>query len=321
MWKGGGGMSVVKIYLFGQLSVECNEKVWTGPEGGKSRELFCYLLIRRNVHHNRERLASLLWEATSTAQSKKYLRQALWQIQASCDDHLGKENGRLFLADQEWVQMNPEAEVWVDVTAFDQTFSRLRAARDLDESSALALDDAARLYRDDLLVDWRQDWLLYERERLQNTYLIMLDKLAAYSEARRDYAAGVSYGARILQYDPAREHTHQQMMRMYYLAGDRIAALRQFERCVESLRRELDVGPSPSTLALREQICLSHLPQPSPTSHSSPPEPSALLPSILENLKQLQDKLVEMQSALQQDIQAVEQAMPQLKRAANESCD
>src|SRR5262249_6813991 len=132
-----------------------------------------------------------------------------------CDDHLGKENGRLFLADPEWVQVNPEVDVWVDVTAFDQTFSSLRAAPDLDESSARALDEAARLYKDDLLVDWRQDWLLYERERLQNTYLIMLDKLAKYCEARRDYAAGASYSARILQYDPAREQTHQQMMRMY----------------------------------------------------------------------------------------------------------
>jgi DNA-binding SARP family transcriptional activator len=312
---------MVKVYLFGQLSVECNEKVWNGPESCKSRELFCYLFMRRNVHHNRERLASLLWEASSTAQSKKYLRQALWQIQASCDDHLGKENGRLFLADQDWVQVNPEVEVWVDVTAFDQTFSQLQAARDLDETSAQALDDAACLYRDDLLVDWRQDWLLYERERLQNTFLIMLDKLAGYCEARRDYAAGVSYGARILQYDPAREHTHQQMMRMYYLAGDRIAALRQYDRCVESLRRELDIGPAPSTLALREKICLSHLSQPPATSSLPAAEQFALLPTILENLRQLQDKLVEMQSALQQDIRAVEKAMPQLNRAANESCE
>src|SRR5262245_54565716 len=154
-------MSMVKVHLFGQLSVECNERVWSGPESCKSRELFCYLLMRRNVHHNRERLSNLLWEASSTAQSKKYLRQALWQIQASCDDHLGNENGRLFLADQEWVQVNPEVEVWVDVTVFDQTFSRLQVARDLDETSARALDDAASLYRDDLLVDWRQDWLLY----------------------------------------------------------------------------------------------------------------------------------------------------------------
>src|SRR5215475_11711879 len=107
----GANMSIVKVFLFGQLSVECNEKVWNGPEGCKSRELFCYLLMRRKAHHNRERLASFLWEASSTAQSKKYLRQALWQIQSSCDDHLGKENGRLFLADPEWVQVNPEVDV------------------------------------------------------------------------------------------------------------------------------------------------------------------------------------------------------------------
>ncbi len=309
-------MYKVKVYLFGQLSVECDGKVWDGPEGCKPRELFCYMLMRRGVRQNRERLASLLWDASSTAQSKKYLRQAIWQIQSWLDDHLGKGNGRLLLTDQEWVQVNPEIEVWVDVLAFEQTFSLLRAVRELDEGSARTLDEAARLYRDDLLIGWRQDWLLYERERLQNIYLVMLDRLAGYCEARRDYAAGAHYGSRILQYDPARERTHQQMMRIYYLAGDRVAALRQFDRCVESLRRELDVDPAPSTLALREEIRSSHLAQPP----ASPPSPvagqSALLPALLANLKQLQDRLVEMQAALQRDIRAVEQSLPQLKTAA-----
>jgi len=311
-------MSTVKIYLFGQLSVECNEKVWRGPEGYKARELFCYLLIHRNGPQSRERLAGLLWEESSTAQSKKYLRQALWQLQSAYDGHLGKTDGRLLLVSPEWVQVNPEIELWVDVTAFNHAFSRLRAGR-FDESSARVLDDAARLYKEDLLVGWYQDWLLYERERLQNMYLIMLDKLAEYCEAERDYAAGVDYGARILHYDPAREHTHQQIMRMYYLAGDRTAALRQFDRCVESLKKELDVGPAPGTLALREQICAEPLTQPSAVSPLPTAESLALLPSILTNLKQLQDKLVEMQRGLQRDIQTVEQILPRLEGAAKKS--
>src|SRR5262249_40469268 len=95
--KGVASMSTVKINLFGQLSVECDEKVWCGPEGCKSRELFCYLLIHRAVPHNRERLASLLWEESSTAQSKKYLRQTLWQLHIACDEHLGEVDGRLLL--------------------------------------------------------------------------------------------------------------------------------------------------------------------------------------------------------------------------------
>jgi DNA-binding SARP family transcriptional activator len=308
-------MSPVRINFFGQLRVEYDEKSWRGPEGCKVRELFCYLMIHRATSHNRERLASLLWEECSAAQSKKYFRQALWQLQSACDQHLGTANGRLLLVNPEWIQVNPEIELWVDTAVFEQNFCCLQAHKSLDEKSARALDEAVRLYKDDLLVGWYQDWCLYERERLQNMYLIMLDELAEYCEANRDYAAGVDYCARILHYDPARERAHQQMMRMYYLAGDRTAALRQFDRCVESLKKELDVGPTHSTLALREQICADRLAQPSPPPPPDLPsaEPFTLLPAVLINLKQLQNKLVELQGKLQQDIQAVEQALPQSK--------
>ncbi|NIN69138.1 MAG: hypothetical protein GTO63_31510, partial [Anaerolineae bacterium] len=80
---------------------------------------------------------------------------------------------------------------------------------------------------------------LYERERLQNMYLAILDKLVSYSEVQGAYEAGLGYGSRILSYDGARERTHRRLMRLYYLAGDRTAALRQYDSCVEALRREL----------------------------------------------------------------------------------
>jgi DNA-binding SARP family transcriptional activator len=308
-------MPTVKIYLFGQLRVECGNRVWQGPEGYKSRELFCFLLIHRTILHNRERLASLLWEESSAVQSKKYLRQALWKLQSSCNEQLGEVARQLLLVDPEWVQINSEVDLWVDVSVFDQTYSRLQAARDLNQNFARTVDQAVRLYKEDLLVGWYQGWCLYERERLQNMYLTMLDRLVEYCEANQDYLAGQEYCARILHYDPARERTHQQMMEMYYLAGDRTAALRQFDRCVEALKRELDVGPALSTLALREQIGTDHFVKPATALHSPPAvsEPLPSLPSILVNLKQLQSKLVELQCELQQGIQTVEQAFPQLK--------
>jgi two-component SAPR family response regulator len=91
------------------------------------------------------------------------------------------------------------------------------------------------LYHGDLLEDWFQDWCLYERERLQNIYLAALDKLMDYCEASRDYDAGLAYGTRILRHDLARERTHRRLMRLYYLAGDRTSALRQYDRCVQIL--------------------------------------------------------------------------------------
>jgi hypothetical protein len=44
------------------------------------------------------------------------------------------------------------------------------------------------------------------------------------------------------------------MMRLHWLAGDRTAAIRQFDRCVAYLRTELGVEPAESTLALYERI-------------------------------------------------------------------
>src|SRR5207249_3587633 len=114
--------------------------------------------------------------------------------------------------------------------------------------------NAIELYRGDLLEDCYQSWCLYERQRLQHLYLTMLDKLICYSEANYEYEAGLDYGMRILQYDRAHESTHRRLMRLYYLAGDRTGALRQFGRCVIALKEELDVLPAEPTMSLYKQI-------------------------------------------------------------------
>jgi DNA-binding SARP family transcriptional activator len=100
---------------------------------------------------------------------------------------------------------------------------------------------------------------LYERERLRTIYLIMLGKLMAYCEEYQEYESGLTYGHHILCCEPAHERTHRKMMRLYYLSGDRTAALRQYQRCVTTLRRELDVAPTHSTTKLYDQIKLDRL--------------------------------------------------------------
>jgi len=309
-------MSIVKVNLFGQLSVEYDGKVWHGPKENKARELFCYLMIHNTAKHNRESLACLLWEENSTAQSKKYLRQTLWQLGAMCKEHMGNVYGQLFLVNPGWVQVNHEIGIWVDVTIFEQAFSRLLEIHDLDESSARALDEAIRLYNDHLLVNLYRDWCIEERDRLCKQYLAMLDKLAEYCEANHDYRAGVEYSARALRYDPARERTHQQIMRMCYLAGDRTAAIRQFNRCVEALKKELNVDPTQNTLKLYEQIRADHFTQSPTSSHPNldVTETYALVLNVLMQLKQLQNKLVDLQGEVQKQIQVVERAILRINK-------
>jgi len=113
---------------------------------------------------------------------------------------------------------------------------------------ALAFEAAARAgrvgaldaYQGDLLPEDRYaPWAEEPRDRLRALYLRLL-KTAAQWE-------------RVLEADPADEVAHRSLMRRAIEAGDRRAAVRQFERLCEHLRADLGVGPDPESVALYER--------------------------------------------------------------------
>jgi DNA-binding SARP family transcriptional activator len=195
------------------------------------------------------------------------------------------------------------------VGAFEQAYEGMRSEGDLDETRARNLQQAVDLYQGDLLEGWYQDWLLCERERLQNMYLAMLDRLIRYCEAHQEYAAGLNYGERILKYDPARERTHQQMMRLKYLAGDRTGAMRQYDRCVKALSEELGVQPGRRTRELLDQIRSDLSPLPLHSDSIALQSDSMSQPALSElliQLKGLQTTLCDLQQRSQQWIKFIE---------------
>jgi DNA-binding SARP family transcriptional activator len=309
----GGPMSDLNVSLFGKFRMWYGDQSLAGLEGRKVQELFCYLLLYRSKPHPRETLADLLWGDHLTAQSKKYLRQTLWQLQAALESQAELSSQRPLLVEPEWIQLNPAIDLWFDVALFEQAFSSVQSlpGQALSAQGVQILQEASKLYQGDLLEGWYQDWCLYERERLQNMYLAILDKLMEYCEAHHDYEAGLTYGARILWYDHARERTHRRLMRLHYLAGDRTAALRQYERCMTTLAKELSVKPAQRTVVLYEQIQADRL---DPSLFSAEANvileaTSVPLADLLDHLRQLQVVLTKAQHQVWQEIQAVERAL------------
>ena len=249
-------MNRLRVTLFGRLRIECGDRPIEPCEAQKAQELFCYLLLHRERPHPREALASLLWDHCSTAQSKAYLRKALWQLQQSFEVLPGSEAEPVLLVEPEWIQLNPTVDLWLDVDVLESTYQAIKGLEgwDLDEHMIEAIEQATHLYKGDLLENWYHDWCLYQRERLQHIYLVLLDKAMDYFELHGQYEAGQEYGQNILRIDRARENTHRRLMRLSYLAGDRTAALRQYRRCIEALREELDVGPAARTVRLYQLI-------------------------------------------------------------------
>ena len=303
-------MSPFKICLLGKFSVqndECKIESFTA----KAKELFCYLLLHRDRSHSREILASLLWGDCSTSQSKKYFRQTLWQLQRTLHGHAPGKSPRLLRVDDESLRLDSQPRLWLDSAVFERAFIPVRgvAGEQVSELQARGLQDAVSLYKGDLLEGHYQDWCLFHRERLQNIYTAMLDKLMGYCEVRRKFEEGMAHGELLLRQDQARERTYRRLIRLHYLAGDRAGALRQFQRCEAALQKELGVLPSRWTLELYNQVRTDKLEADSDAPGQSRESSAGEISKSLSRLRAIRSLLLKVQRGLDRDIRNVDRAL------------
>lgn len=275
----------------------------------KPKELLSYLLLHRERPFLREVLTTLLWGESDPDRARKYFRQTLWQIQHDLHSLLGEPGEHLLLVEGDWIRLNPELQVWCDVDALQLAFDKTRgvSGSTLGASQVQSLVDAVQLYQGDLLEGWYQDWCLFERERLQNIYLLILDKLVEYCETNSFFEDGIVYSMRILKIDYAREKTHRGLMRIYNQIGDRTNALRQYERCVAILKAEMGVSPSQRTQKLFEAIQKDRLVPTGGMIHPpNHPADSASIKRLVYHLTQLRRHLSQAHEQVEQDIEIVQ---------------
>lgn len=205
----------------------------------KARALLAYLALNPGQEHSRDKLVSLLWGTSDAEHGRASLRQALSALRKS----LGGAADRVLNADGDSVSVNADA---LDVDATE--FVRLAAA-----DSVETLRQCVALYRGDLCegMDPREpayeEWLEAERARYRElaraAMVRLLDRLLD-GEALED---AVQTALRLLAMDPLQESVHRTLMRLYAGMGRRNVALRQYETCRKTIRRELDVELEPAT--------------------------------------------------------------------------
>jgi len=303
-------MDILQISLFGKFRVLYHSELLDIMKQRKVQELLAYLLIYRGQQHHRESLANLIWENTNPTQSKNYLRKTIWQLQSALNEIEGGLSDHILQVTDEWVRVNPEANLELDVARFEESFSHIQdvSGKNFDVSVFHVIEEAIQLYQGNLLEGWYQDWCLFERERLQQIYLHMLDKLMDCCEVHQEWERGLMYGALILRTDLARERTHRRMMRLHYLARDRTAAIRQFERCKEALQTELGVEPSRLTMKLYRQICRDPItiPRSALLDAMTGENSKQILPGMLVQLEELNRTLSKVQNQVDYQIKKIE---------------
>jgi DNA-binding SARP family transcriptional activator/tetratricopeptide (TPR) repeat protein len=222
----------------------------------KTRGLLAYLALRHGRRSTRVALASLLWEDRSDAQAGQSLRQALAGLRRG----LPRTRPPVLVADHQAIALDV-SRVDVDVLRFE----RLAAVR-----KPAALVEALTLYRGDLLEGVRlreagfEQWLSSERDRLRGLAVDALERLSRHRLDDRGVEAGIQAGLRLLALDASQEAVHRALMRLYLGSGRRAAAVKQYDRCAEILRRDLGVEPDAATRTLRREASAAAPSRPAP---------------------------------------------------------
>ena len=153
----------------------------------------------------------------------------------------------LLVADNHSVHWKADKSCAIDVMEFKAAVQAAASAKESDVAAAReALEEAARLYQDDLLPDLYDEWLEPIRAQLRQQFADVLSRLAGLLETLGEYPAGILHATRLVALDPLRESYYQTLMRLHLRNHDRSSALRVYHQCMRTLQRELGVSPRKS---------------------------------------------------------------------------
>ena len=269
-------MARLSISCLGPFQVTLDGQPVTDFKSNKVRALLVYLAVEADRPHPREVLAALLWPDWPDREALSNLRYALSDLRGVIGDRAA--DPPYLLITRNTLQFNSVSDHWLDVRAFTDLA--------LLEDPA-CLEEAVNLYRGGFLDGFSlgdspafEEWALFTRERLARRVSSALHQLAAMYEQRGDYGQAQSFARQQIELEPWDERAHQHLMRVLALAGQRSAALAQYEACRRLLAGELDVEPSGETTELYRQIRDGTLQ--APVHPSSPPASGAGRPWFLE---------------------------------------
>ena len=216
--------SPIELCVLGRFSVRCGEAdVALHPQ---HRRVIAFLALRdRPV--SRAVVAGTLWPIRSGDRAAGALRSALWHVEKRAPGLLAITRTELAMA----------PAIRSDLDALRDAMKRVDAASPDDLPPVGAL-------RDDLLPDWDEEWLVFERERIRQQRLRALEQLCRRHTDAARFGQAIHAGLIAVDSEPLRESAQRVLIAAHLAEGNRFEAIRQFHSYESALMDDMGARPS-----------------------------------------------------------------------------
>jgi TolB-like protein/DNA-binding SARP family transcriptional activator len=209
-----------------------------GPDGEdlvlrnrKTRAILAVIGLIEGKRVARNRLAALFWDELSDVQARMNLRHSLSELNRLLNHRMPG----LVEIDRTAVRLNTEL-CWIDAFAPATHFERL-----LDD-----LDGISSTF---------DHWLALEREKFEHRERASLEReLKQLIEEDATPELQAAAARKLINFDPTHEGAVRSLMTAFAKMGDRVQAIREYERCLQALRNKADLQPSTETVAVYDDI-------------------------------------------------------------------
>lgn len=230
----------LQIRLFGELEVVAKGQPVTSWKARKDRQVFTYLALHPGRIVHEDVLIELFW-SRGGKKARHSLHNSITQIRKS----IGDSQRTLLQRQLDGYTLSEECRI--DAQEFEQAFQtgRLAAAEGRWEEAMLSLRQAEKWAENDLLSEWRQEWVLPSRFRCSQQLIDCQSLMAQYFSERGKHLVAVELWKRVLEHDNCNEDAYRGLLEAHRALGRRAEMAKVLQACAKAYKEELDLPPPP----------------------------------------------------------------------------
>ncbi|MBI1741438.1 tetratricopeptide repeat protein [Candidatus Acetothermia bacterium] len=257
----------LRVKLFGRFEIWLGD-VTIPPQAWPQRKtqlLVKLLLSERGRFFTQDQLIESLFSDHELEKAARSLHRRVSELRHVLEPHLqrGADSRFILHTGVKGYCFSADAPCQTDTEEFQK---QSEAAQEAERAGRWAqalqgYEQAIALYRSDFLEeDLYEEWTIVLRERWRASYLHALARLAECYARLRQFGRAIECCERVLEKEPWHEGIYRQKMLYHYHAGEYSQALQTYQACTEVLKTHLEVGPTPQTQELYEQMLRHDVP-------------------------------------------------------------